>query len=255
MMLKRERLLLHQNHPPFVIALSDYVAGQLRDHYGVPADRIRRVFNGVDPDPCDEFVRARDRRDVRGLYEIEDDELFVLLVAHNFRLKGVRSWLEALAVIKQDGALPVKSLVVGKGASVRWQRLARSMGVSDYVQFPGPTQRVRAFFHAADVLVHPTFYDPCSRVVLEALASGLPAITTRYDGAAEAIQEGGNGFVLASPEDVPGLVDRVGRMADAALRWDMAKRASGLADRLTMRRHAEGVCEVYRELLAETRPG
>ena len=64
-------------------------------------------------------------------------------------------------------------------------RLAKDLGLSDRVRFVGYCPDVRDAYFASDFLVHPTFYDPCSNVVLEALACGLPVITTRDNGAAE----------------------------------------------------------------------
>jgi UDP-glucose:(heptosyl)LPS alpha-1,3-glucosyltransferase len=120
--------------------------------------------------------------------------------------------------------------------------------LADVVQFVGPTQRISHFYHAADFLVHPTFYDPCSRVVLEALASGLPCITTRYDGAAEMVGDGESGFVLDAPEDVDTLADRIAVLTDDATRQRMraAVRDLPVAD---MHRHAQEVVEIYRTVM------
>ena len=73
------------------------------------------------------------------------------------------------------------------------------------MQFLGARPDVRQLYLAADVCVLPTYYDPCSRTVLEALSLGVPAITTAYDGAADCIREGEHGFVLESPEAVEKL--------------------------------------------------
>ena len=248
LMLELERQLLGGDRKPFVLALSDYVVRQLRAHYDFPESHIRKVFNGVDPDESSDADRARDRREIRSRYGIADDELLVLLVAHNFKLKGVGRWIEAAARLVQAGQVNLRSLVVGRGDSARWRRMAASVGAADRVLFAGPTDRVSAFYHAADLLVHPTYYDPCSRVVLEALAAGLPAITTRYDGAAEAIEDGVNGWVLASPEDVEGLAERVSRLADPQHRQEMGRHAEQAGRKASMRRHAEQVATVYEEV-------
>jgi len=243
-----ERRMLTASPGPVVIAISDYVARQLHEHYALPPDRIRHVYNGVEPDQTDEATRQQHRREVRRLYDIADDELLVLMVAHNFRLKGLRSWLEALARVVRDTTVPVKSLVVGRDRTAPWQRLAHRLGIEGAVQFPGDTQRSQAFYHAADILVHPTYYDPCSRVVLEAMVSGLPPVTTRFDGASEVIEDGVSGFVLDTPDDTAGLADRVTRLADAGLRGRLATAASAVADQVAMQRHAAQVLAVYETL-------
>ncbi|MCH7814247.1 MAG: glycosyltransferase family 4 protein, partial [Planctomycetes bacterium] len=248
LMLDLERRLLTREPRPMVVALSDYVIDQLRRHYAFPETHIRKIFNGVDPDPADDQQRRRDRREIRGLYGIDDDALLVILVAHNFKLKGVGRWIEALRLLDRDGGPKLQSLVIGRDNPVHWQRVAAAAGVGDRVQFVGPTRRMAAFYRAADVLVHPTYYDPCSRVVLEAMAAGLACVTTRYDGAAEMIDEGLSGYVLDSPEDVPSLVRAVETLADADRRSAMGRAAADRSGGASMRRHTEQVVELYAEL-------
>jgi UDP-glucose:(heptosyl)LPS alpha-1,3-glucosyltransferase len=120
--------------------------------------------------------------------------------------------------------------------------------VADRVCFVGATERISPYHHAADVLVHPSFYDPCSRVVLEGLVAGLPCITTRFDGASEVIEDGVNGFVIDDPRAVDALAERVRRLADPELRARVGRRAAELSERVSMRRHAEQMLAVYGEL-------
>ena len=95
--------------------------------------------------------------------------------------------------------------VVGKGHIPSYRRAAERLGVADRVKFWGPVKEAAPFYQAAAVLALPTLYDPCSNVVLEALACGLPAVTTAANGAAEFITPGANGAILARPDDVPAL--------------------------------------------------
>jgi UDP-glucose:(heptosyl)LPS alpha-1,3-glucosyltransferase len=253
-MLRLESALLRRNPPPLVIALSDYVIRQLQRHYQFPVERIRKVFNGVDPDPANAEARSHHRTIIRQMYGIGEDEPLALAVAHNFRLKGIGRWIEATALLKRQHGLRVRSLVVGKENPIRWQRVAASQGVGDCLQFVGPTKRISAFYHAADLLVHPTYYDPCSRVVLEALAHGLPCITTRFDGSSEVVQPGLNGYVLDDPEDVASLVGFVLRLADPAVRSGMVQCAVASGRTANMQRHAEKLIEVYNELVPAKAP-
>lgn len=249
MMLRYERRLLGGPRRPMVIALSDYVVRQLREHYDYPADRIRKVFNGVDPDWADVSTRQQDRTDIRKLYNIRQNDLLAIMVAHNFKLKGLRRWLEALKRLVDGTDLPLRSLVIGKDTSILWERLVAREGLSSRIHLTGPTRRVSAFFHAADLLVHPTYYDPCSRVVLEAMTTGLPVITTRYDGASEIIENGVNGLVLDEVDCVRALANGVVRLADPDVRAKMGAAALNVADRVSMERHANGVYRVYQETI------
>lgn len=252
LMLDLERRLLTRRPPPMVLALSDYVIRQLETHYAFPAASVRKVFNGVNPDPTPPEQRERDRIEVRETYGVPADALLVLEVAHNFKLKGVGQWIQALGSLSISRDLPeVHSLIVGRDKPMRWQRQAAACRVDGRVRFVGATQRILAFYHAADMLVHPTYYDPCSRVVLEAMASGLACITTAYDGASEAVDQANAGYVLDDPDDVDALADRVRRLADSEKRLLKAERGVKQADRHSMKQHAEGVVRVYEEVLSQ----
>jgi UDP-glucose:(heptosyl)LPS alpha-1,3-glucosyltransferase len=250
-LLRREADMLTGVRPPVVLALSDYVVEQLRMHYGLDAGRIVKIFNGVTPDDTDPQERERQRREIRELYQVADDERLALSVAHNFRLKGVGTWIDALSLLRRGGDLDgLKVLIVGKERSVPWQNRVARRGLRDVVQFVGPVQQVDHFYHAADFLVHPTFYDPCSRVVLEAQAARLPCITTRFDGAAEAITDGVNGFVLDAPDDPRILADRVRQLAEGETLARM-RRAVRDAPVWDMQRHTQQVLDVYSAIRAE----
>lgn len=253
-LLAMERELLGRQDGPLVVAISDYVVRQLKRHYALPDERIRKIYNGVNADPATAAQRDGHRIAIREEFGIGENHLLVLLIAHNFRLKGLQRWMEALALLISNGATHIRSLVVGKGDSGRWHRLAARLGVGDYLTFTGPSERVSEFHHAADVLVHPTYYDPCSRVVLEAMVAGLPCVTTRWDGAAEMIEDGKSGYVLADPQDVQTLADRVKSLCDPALRKAMGQAAGAVADRVSMARHTTEVLALYDELLVAAGP-
>jgi glycosyltransferase involved in cell wall biosynthesis len=73
-------------------------------------------------------------------------------------------------------------------------------------------------------------------------------VTTKWDGAAEMIQDSQNGYVLDNPNDVAALADRVDRLRDATLRERLGRGAAAAADRLTMARHTSEVLSLYREM-------
>lgn len=245
---KLERDLLRRTPSPWVIAISGYVADQLHRHYRFDSNRIARIFNGIDPDTSTAHERQVDRTQIRRQYGIAPDELVALCVAHNFKLKGVARFIEALA---RPEARLFKGVIVGRDDPGVYVQLAEQLGVKDRIMFVGSTTRIATFFHAADVLVHPTYYDPCSRVVLEAMASGLPAITTDYNGAAERITNGVTGYTIDSPENVAALAECLGRLTDAAHRQGCANNAPAAVAECTMQNHARQVKALYERLVAE----
>jgi len=256
-----ERRLLSRRPPPIVIAISDYVTDQLRRHYRFDPAFIRKIFNGVDPDQAGDDQRRSDRASVRRQYGLTQADLVLLCVAHNFKLKGVARAIEALrvAVHGEQPTHPDRGrlmlVIVGRDNPTRYARLANQLGVNNRVIFAGATDRPLAFFHAADILIHPTYYDPCSRVVLEALAAGLPVITTRFNGAAERIEDGRHGYVVDSPDDVTSIAARIRALSDAQHRLNCAHNARAAVAGISMRDHARHAYELYRELAAVARQG
>jgi UDP-glucose:(heptosyl)LPS alpha-1,3-glucosyltransferase len=246
-----ERRLLRRRPPPWVIAISQYVADQLKQHYDFDSSRVRVIFNGVDPDLSPSEERQAHRVEVRRQFGLADNDLVLLAVAHNFKLKGVDAIVQALAHPRTRKLGNVYAVIVGRGNPSPFVRLASRLGVADRVLFAGPSQRVNAFFHAADVLVHPTYYDPCSRVVLEAMTAGLPVITTRFNGAAERITDGREGYVIASPTDTESLADRICRLADSDHRRECARLAPLAVEAASMSRHAAEVVRLYEDIIRD----
>jgi len=252
--LATERRLLASGQGPVVIAISDYVARQLQRHYHLPPDRIRRIFNAVEPDRADDQQRRRDRADIRRQYRIRESELLVVLVAHNFRLKGVGPWMEALAELTRRRTLPIRSLVIGKAPAERYRRRAGRLGIGSCLTFTGPTDRVRAFLHAADVLVHPTYYDPCSRVVLEAMTAGLPCVASRWDGASELIQDGVSGYVIEEIDPLA-IAARIADLMDRGRRERMSAEAARVGGGISLTGHVRQLLACYDEVAASRRAG
>jgi UDP-glucose:(heptosyl)LPS alpha-1,3-glucosyltransferase len=244
-----ERRLLSRRPPPWVIAISQYVSDQLKRYYGFDAGRIRLIFNGVDPDTSPAHERRQHRVEIRRQFGLADDDLLLLAVAHNFKLKGVDKMIQAMADGRVRGLGHVYAIIVGRDNPKTLAGQVAALGVADRVFFAGPSQRVNAFYHAADILVHPTYYDPCSRVVLEAMAAGLPVITTKYNGAAECVTDGREGYVIGCPTDWETLADRIFRLADNAHRRQCAQATLAAVEPFTMARHAAEVMRLYEDVL------
>src|ERR1700745_4264957 len=88
---------------------------------------------------------------------------------------------------------------------------------------------MRHSYFASDFLIHPTFYDPCSLVVLEALACGLPVITSRFNGASELLESPNDGYVIDDPHDHAALARCMTELLDPAKRHAMSQAARQVA--------------------------
>lgn len=216
LLLRMERRFLNPlrgEKRPLVIAPSDFVRRYGEAHYGLPPDRIVVVRTGAD---LERFRPAaqEERRRLKEKYGAGETVLG-LFAAHNFRLKGLLCLLEAWKNLPSG---PFKLIVAGRD---RW----RPRVSFPNVEFVGARTDLVELYQAADFLVHPTFYDPFSRVAIEAMACGLPVITTRQNGAAEMIRDGIEGFVLEDPRNTAELADRISLFENADLRARLARAA------------------------------
>jgi len=170
------------------------------------------------------------------------EKLQLLFVGHNFRLKGLHCLLRALSISERRG-LRADLTVAGGGAIREFKALAESLGLADHVQFLGRVadETIGELYRKSDALLHPTFADHCSLVVLEALASGTPVITTRQNGAAELMESGRHGFVLEDPLDIDALAAALLRLEDREKLGEMRAAAAALRPDLDFADHARRV--------------
>ncbi len=249
-----QRLAARQyvNDGRLFVALSKRVADDFVRLHGVKRDWIRIVPNGVD---CARFSPGRRREfgaAVRGELRLSENAVLLLLVAHNLRLKGVGPALRALKLLRKRSA-PVHLAILGGRRTQGYPLLAQALGVRENVSFLGARSDVVPYLAAADLLVHPTFYDSCSLVVLEALASGLPAVVSRAAGADELMTDGREGYVISDPRQAATLADRIERLLDPRERSRMGAAARDLALRHSFQRNCDRIEEVYREIAGRAR--
>lgn len=231
------------------VAVSQMVAEHLKTFHGIADRQIRVVHNGVDTSRFHPEVRDHFREQTRQELILQRDELAIVIVAHNHRLKGVPALERAVARLQRQ-RLPARLFVVGgKRVPGRGSRRSRRRGIT----YLGNVQDPRPIYAAADVYAHPTFYDPCSLVVLEALACGLPVVTSRCNGASELMENGREGFVLENPADVDELTKRLESLFEEKVRRGMGWNALNLARQHDFERNVNQITEIYDDLSGSKR--
>jgi len=236
------------------IALSEMVARSFHVLHGLKTEQVQLIYNGVDTEVFSPQHRAKWRSSIRRQLGVSDNEVLLLLIAHNLRLKGLPATLRALAVLREEKH-PVKLLVVGGNRRSSFERLGRSLGVGDRVMFAGLVSDPVPYYSAADVYVHPTFYDPCSLVVLEAMASGLPVVTSRFNGVSELMTPGIEGYVLRDPADHRELVEYLRQLMDARHREAMARAARNVAEMHPLDANFESIFKLYEYVVERKEKG
>jgi len=173
---------------PEVIAISNMVATDIRSWFEYPRSKVHLLPNGIDVKKfAPDNIRHRD--EIRSRYKIKQEDFVFLFMANNLALKGLNVLIKATLALQ---ALPVKVLVIGPYSQ---KTNKKAKGLSSSIIFGGKANDPELIYPACDCLVHPSFYDACSLVVLEALSSGIPVITTKVNGASMYITKE-NGFVV-----------------------------------------------------------
>lgn len=213
-LLDLERQLFTNAHPPLVIAPSHFIKGHVLQNFPLDPNRVLVVPNGTDLEKFRPADPAK-RKQLRSALGI-GDELVVLFAAHNFRLKGLQYLLKAWSSLDTK---QFRLLVAGR------DRVPAGAANFSNVTFLGHHENPLELYQAADILVHPTFHDTFGRVILEALACGLPVVTTRFAGAAELMTNGREGFVLDDPGNISELAQRINCFRDPDLLRSFSKAA------------------------------
>jgi glycosyltransferase involved in cell wall biosynthesis len=235
-----------------VIAVSDFTRQELRKYYNIPENRIRVIHNGVD---TRKFQPALDKRKVKAELGLNPDDLAILSVGRLYARKGLFTLIEAMPpVVKRFKN--AKFVISGKGQKDEMAKLtshAEQLGVKDNIIFTGyyPDKKLPKLYQAADVFAFSTFYEHHPFAVLEALATGLPVVTTWVGGIPETIVSGKNGF-LVQPFNKNQLADRIIYLlehpAEAAEMG--AKARQTIVDQYDWRIVVKQVQKVYDEALA-----
>ncbi|MEN9316903.1 MAG: hypothetical protein RIS35_3296 [Pseudomonadota bacterium] len=250
--LRSERRMFTDPALRAVICNSEMVRREIRSRFGVAVENLPLIRNGVDASrfrPATVAERAASRRQ----FGLPDGAPVFAFVGSGFERKGLEATLRAFARVA--GELGASLLVAGTDRrAARYRSLARRLGVEGAVRFLGGVEDVRPVLHAADAFVLPTLYDPFPNAVLEALAVGLPVITSTGCGAAEVISPGVNGFVVDALE-VDAIADAMRRLADRRGRADRAAAARRSVAGLTLDAMAEQLSRLYRELLTRSSAG
>ncbi len=241
--LAQERALFTGPRVRAVICNSEMVRREIRGRFATAEEKLVLIRNAVDATHFHPGLRAEMRSAVRQQLSIPEPANVVLHVGSGFERKGVAAFLDTIARSPERWAI-----VVGKDKRAgRFALRAKALGIAPRVRFVGAVSDVRPYYAAADSFLLATLYDPQPNAVLEAMACGLPVVTTPTCGAAELLREGETGFIRDAL-DVAG-------MAEALATLDPARaRAMGAAAReavmpFTPQAMAQEFLALYRRLL------
>jgi len=202
-----EEKIFTEDRCKMIIANSFRGKDEIIRHYGVPSKRIRVIYNPVDADRFIGPARMEMRDEVRKTLGVADSDRCILFVGSGFKRKGLLYAVRAAAKLRETWQF----IVIGRDRTSVYEKEASRLGIRPFVHFIGPVTDVEKYYLAADLFLFPTIYEPFSNACLEAMAAGMPVVTSRINGASEIVVEGTNGYIIEDPLNADEIKDRVER--------------------------------------------
>jgi glycosyltransferase involved in cell wall biosynthesis len=229
------------------IALSEMVAHDYRTIHGLPAERIRVVHPGVDIKKFSPHIRKLRRETTRRKLGIDSKNLLLFSVADECQ-QG--AWSLTFRALRRLAArrVPVRLVIAAPNRAASPQKLADRFGVADRVTVVGAVADRLPYYAAADVLLSPTLYAPFSLAVLEAAACGIPCITTRQNGTADLLTDGGDSCIL-DRHSAADLAERIELFRDPARCERMGRAARRTAMQYALERSVAKIAQIYDEVV------
>ncbi|MFO8084068.1 MAG: glycosyltransferase family 4 protein [Desulfobacterales bacterium] len=236
-----EQKIFLKNGCRAVMTNSRLVRRNILDHYNINPNKITVIYNGVDTSRFHPKVKIDLRESARMTFGFLPEEIVLLFISNNFKLKQLSLVLKAMAILKDSS---FKLIAIGSDNPKPYQRWAAKNGLSKQVFFPGAQKKVENYYAASDIFVLPTLYDAFANVCLEAMACGLPVLTTGSNGAAELVSDGIHGYVLKSSE-AEELAGHLVHLKSAPERNRMGRQAAKKASAYTLDKHLSALLNLY----------
>jgi UDP-glucose:(heptosyl)LPS alpha-1,3-glucosyltransferase len=194
-----ERAVFDRQLKTEILAISNYEKSLYMKHYGTDEKRFHYLPPGISNDRLAPPNADEIRSDLRRELKIGDDDNIILMVGTDYRRKGVDRAIRAMASLPHDLYKKTYLLTVGKDKIRPFQRLARRLNVTDQIRFLGGREDVPRFLVASDILLHPAYEENTGTVLIEALASHLPALVTEVCGYSFHIERANAGKIVPAP--------------------------------------------------------
>lgn len=241
--LQEEKAMFTASGTKRIIAVSDLVKDQIHSYYDIAPEKIAVIPNGVDEQW---FVAPTMRESCRKKLGIQQGDFILLFAGNEFDRKGLEIVIRSL----QNVGKPARLIVVGGDNQKRYVDLASRLHVAERVTFVGVVPDPLEYFAAADVFAMPSLYEPFGMVIIEAMAAGIPVITSKACGAVEGMQHGVHGLYLNDPLSSEELIVSIRQlMDDRALARRMGETGSRKARDFVWSRIAERTLHEYRLVL------
>ncbi len=238
-----ERRIFSLRSARHIVAISRGGKAEIERLYATPAERVSLVYNGVDLQRFHPENRARFGGTAREALGLDPRSWVILFVGSGFERKGLGPLLEAVSRLRVPRCWLV---VAGKGDASPYRRVATRLGIDDHVLWAGPRRDVEHLYAMADVVALPALYEPFGNVHLEALASGVPVLTSARAGGSEVITSGRTGWVVSEPT-ARAIAEGLRALYDSASAG-LARATRESAEPFSYAAQADGLEAIYRQL-------
>ncbi|MFP3028898.1 MAG: glycosyltransferase family 4 protein [Arsenophonus sp.] len=194
-----EKSVFDTNSHTKLLMLTQHQINNFKKHYKTPDSRFYLLPPGID------HARKYDRQiiDAKPIYRkknaIDKDQFLLLQIGSDFKRKGVDRTLKSIASLPDKLKIKTMLMVVGQDSSTSYQRLAKKLGIDKQVLFFYGRNDIAELMAAADILIHPAYQEAAGIVLIEAIAAGLPVITTENCGYAAYIKHANCGIIINEP--------------------------------------------------------
>ena len=234
-LLELEQGLLGEKKASRVITNSEMIKRQIISEFNYPESDISVIYNGIAD--TDFKKKPGSRWDHRYDWGLTDLDVGILFAGSGWERKGLRFVIDAVQKLNNRH---IKLLVAGEGKKPPFTPKS--------IRFLGPVEDMHSLSVAADVFVLPTLYDPFSNACLEALAAGVPVITTINNGFSEIIESGLHGEILKDPEDVAALADAINRWSTLSQKPEIRTACTERGHEYTIERNVADTLKVLEQL-------
>jgi UDP-glucose:(heptosyl)LPS alpha-1,3-glucosyltransferase len=231
----------------FVVANSELVRNGILQRYPRLTSNVNVIYNGADLKRFSATPDADTRTRIHNEVGLDPARHTAVFAGHNFRLKGLPQALAAMELAGRDNREPWQLLVIGGGRRASMQNMVQRLGLTNSVRFVGNTSTPEQYYASSDVLLFPSFYDPCANVTFEALASGIPVISTKRNGASEVITDARDGWTVDHPNCIETMAAHLNALEDPGRLSEMKAAARALAEKHSITKKLTEIEEVLKE--------
>ncbi len=246
LILKLEKNLFESGQCKKFIAISQMVKNDILKHYHCSQENISVVYNGVDLKRFHPENKNKHRGNVRKELGIPEKSVLILFVGSGFERKGLKALLQATQHLRPEDW---RLLIMGKGKWSKYLQFAPE-NLRGRIIYKEPVPDIEKYYSAADIFALPSIYEPFGNANLEALASGLPVITTRHCGAADIIRHRQDGLIVETPESSQEIAENINILFDPALRQSMGQNGRALAEKFSVEKNTHEMLKTYQEIIA-----